>query len=66
VNDHAATEPVKVTISNPLTGAVLEEKIVSNDYMLITAGTCFLKAVQVWGSGAAHILRVRTRPEKSR
>lgn len=42
-------EPVKVTVSDPKSGDVLEERIVSNDYCLITAGNRYVKSVQVMG-----------------
>lgn len=49
-------KPVKVTISDPETGAVLEEKMVANDYMLITAGRRYLKSIQIMGR--THMLAV--------
>lgn len=42
-------KPVKVTVSDPDTGEVLEEKIVANDYCLITAGNRYVKSLQVMG-----------------
>lgn len=48
--------PVKVTISDPATGKVLEEKIVDNDYVIITAGRRYIKSVQVMGK--THMLAV--------
>lgn len=47
---------IKVTISDPNTGKVLEERIVQNDYVLITAGTRYLKSTQIWGR--THMLAV--------
>lgn len=41
--------PIKVTISDPDTGQVLEEKVVSNNYVLICAGNRYLKSMQIWG-----------------
>ena len=42
-------KPVKVTVSDPETGAVLEEKILANDYCLITAGNVSIKSIQRMG-----------------
>lgn len=42
-------KPIKVTISDPETGAVLDEQIVSNDYMLICAGKRYVKNIQIMG-----------------
>ncbi len=53
--DHG-TGPVKVTVSDPETGKIFEEKIVSNDYVLICNGSRYLKSVQVMGK--THILAV--------
>jgi hypothetical protein len=48
--------PVKVTISDPVTGKVLEEKIVSNDYVIITNGRRYVKSIQMMGD--THMLAV--------
>lgn len=48
--------PIKVTVSDPETGAVLEEKTLSNDYVLITAGKRYLKHTQIMGK--THMLAV--------
>lgn len=48
--------PVKVTISDPQTGVILEERIIANDYLLITAGNVYLKSVQAMGR--THMLAV--------
>ena len=50
------TGPVKVTVSDPETGKVFEEKIVSNDYVIICNGRRYLKSVQVMGK--THMLAV--------
>jgi hypothetical protein len=52
----AFEKPIKVTISDPESGAVLEEKILANDYCLITAGNVHLKSVQTMGR--THMLAV--------
>ena len=50
-------KPVKLTVSDPETGAVLEEKILANDYCLITAGNRFLSYMNIMGT--THILYVK-------
>lgn len=45
-----ANGPIKVTISDPATGDVLEEKIIDNDYVLICAGNRYLKSIQRMGT----------------
>lgn len=43
--------PVKVTVSDPSTGEVLEERIVKNDFMLICAGNRYMHGVQAFLNG---------------
>lgn len=50
---------IKVTVSDPDTGEVFEEKTVANDYVLICAGDRYLKSWQVWG--ATHQLNIGSR-----
>lgn len=50
-------KPVKITVSDPDSGEVLQEKILQNDYCLITAGNRFLHYMNVMGS--THILYVK-------
>jgi hypothetical protein len=52
----AHPKPVKVTVSDPDTGQVLEERVVANDYVLITAGNRYVKSIQVMGR--THMLAV--------
>lgn len=49
-------KPVKVTVSDPATGAVLEEKIVNDDYVIVTAGRRYIKSVQIMGK--THMIAV--------
>lgn len=51
------TKPVKVTVSDPETGAILEEKIVADDYCIVTAGRRYVKHVQAH-KGGTHVLTV--------
>lgn len=41
--------PIKVTVSDPDTGQVLQEKVITNDYVLITAGDRYVKSLQILG-----------------
>lgn len=50
------TGPVKVTVSDPETGKVFEEKIINNDYVIICAGRRYVKSVQLMGK--THMLAV--------
>lgn len=49
-------KPVKVTISDPETGAIMEEKIVANDYLVICTGRRYVKHLQVMGR--THMLAI--------
>lgn len=42
-------KPVKVTVSDPETGEVLEERTVDNDYFLLCAGRRYVKNIQCMG-----------------
>lgn len=50
------TGPVRVTISDPETGNVFEEKIVSNDYVIICNGRRYVKSIQLVGK--THMIAV--------
>lgn len=54
--DSGYDKPVRVTISDPETGATLNEVVVQNDYVLITAGNRYLKSMQIMGR--THMLAV--------
>lgn len=49
-------KPVKVTVSDPETGEVLEERVVANDYALVTAGRRYVKSIQQMGR--THMIAV--------
>jgi hypothetical protein len=57
--------PIKVTISDPTTGEVLVERIVENDYMLITVGNRYVKSLQTMGrpGRATHMIAVAVQPK---
>lgn len=41
---------VRVKVCDPDTDAVLEERLVDNDYVIVCAGNRYLKSWQIWGS----------------
>jgi hypothetical protein len=51
-------DPIKVTVSDPDTGAVLGEQVVANDYVLICAGDRYLAHTQAHADGT-HVLTVK-------
>jgi hypothetical protein len=56
---------IKVTVSDPATGEVLGEKVISNDYVLVCAGNRYLKNLHVMGR--THMLAVAVaKPEDAR
>lgn len=63
MNDRDMTKPVKVTVSNPETGVVLEEKLLENDYVVITAGNRYVDGIQIMGG--THIVYIK-REKKGR
>lgn len=48
--------PVKVALSDPETGETFEERIVRNDYLLVTVGNRYVKSLQVMGK--THMIAV--------
>jgi len=52
--------PLKITISDPETGAVLVERTIENDYVLITHGDRYVKNLQIMGS--THMIAVARGP----
>lgn len=57
-------KPIRVTISDPETGAELESRVVENDYILITAGNRYLKSAQVMGR--THMLSIAVEKNRER
>ena len=49
-------KPIKVTVTDPETGEVLDEKVVANDYVLVTPGNRYVKSLQVMGR--THMIAV--------
>jgi rRNA-processing protein FCF1 len=52
-------KPVKVTISDPETGEVLDEKVVTNDYCIVCTGDRYVKSAQMMGR--THLLAIAVR-----
>ena len=49
-------DPIKVTVTDPTTGEVLQERILVNDYAVICAGDRYVKSIQIMGS--THMIAV--------
>lgn len=49
-------DSIKVTVTDPATGEVLQEATIANDYVVICAGNRYLKSVRVMGS--THMIAV--------
>lgn len=57
--DREHDRPVKVTITDADTGAVLDEKVVTNDYCIVTTGNRYVKSMQQMGR--THMLAIAVR-----
>ena len=53
------TEPIKVTVTDPTTGEVLGEQTVTDDYVLICAGTAELTHTQASPTTGTHVLTIK-------
>jgi hypothetical protein len=51
------SEPVKVTVSDPVTGEVLAEKVIDNDYVVVVAGARYVSGTQV--AGRTHTVTIK-------
>lgn len=49
-NEIVQKSRVKVKVCDPETDAVLEERVVENDYVVVCAGNRYVKSWQIWGS----------------
>lgn len=54
--DRESEKPVRVVVIDPETGAVLDDKIVTNDYCIITTGLRYVKSMQIMGR--THMLAI--------
>lgn len=52
-------EPIKVTVSDPTTGEVLGEQVVTDDYVLVCAGTAELTYTQASPTTGTHVLTIK-------
>jgi hypothetical protein len=59
MSDFDYRKPVKVVVSDPDTGQVLEEKVVANDYCVLTVGNRYVKHLQIWGTTHTFSIAVR-------
>jgi hypothetical protein len=49
-------DAVKITLSDPVTGEVFEERVCANDYVLVTTGKRYVKSLQVMGK--THMIAI--------
>ena len=56
------SDGIKVTVSDPETGAVFEERVIDNDFIVLCAGNHYLAGVQVHGNGTQVITVKRGTP----
>lgn len=52
------SDAIKITVSDPATGEVLDEKVLDNEYLLICAGKTYLDGTQASFNGT-HVLTVK-------
>jgi len=52
-------DAVKVTVSDPVTGEVLEERVVENDYMIVCSGDREVGLTTVYSNGT-HVVTIRS------
>lgn len=52
-------EPIKVTVTDPATGEVLGEQVVTDDYVLVCAGTAELTHTQASPTTGTHVLTIK-------
>jgi hypothetical protein len=52
---------IRVTIENTDTGKTETETIASNDYWIITTGTCYVSNTQVYPKTGTHQLTIKGR-----
>lgn len=62
MSESSHDKPVKVTVSDPETGEVLQERVIANDYCLVTAGNRYVKSLQVMGRTHMIAVAVEKKP----
>lgn len=50
---------IKVTVSEPESGEVLEERVIDNDYLVIVAGDRYIEGVQAHTATGTHIVTIK-------
>lgn len=50
--------PIKVTVSDPESGEVLESRVIVNDYLVLCAGDRYVSGVNAHGNGT-HVVTVK-------
>lgn len=54
--DRESQKPVRVVVSDPETGKVLDDVIVTNDYCIVCTGQRYVKSMQIMGR--THMLAI--------
>lgn len=52
------SEAIKVTITDPASGEVLGEKVLDNEYLLVTSGNRYLAHTNAHANGT-HVLTIK-------
>lgn len=53
--------PIKVTVSDPDTGEVLETQILDNDFLVLCAGAPYISGIQHYPRTGTQILTIKRR-----
>lgn len=56
--------PVRLVVTDAATGKVIDDKVIENDYAVITQGNRYVKSVQMMGKPGrlTHMIAVAVRP----
>lgn len=54
------SDAIKVTVSDPESGEVLGEQTIQDDYVIITAGSCYVAHTNAHANGT-HVLTLKGR-----
>lgn len=60
--------PVRVVVTDVATGKVLDDKVISNDYAIVTQGNRYVKSVQMMGKPGrmTHMVAIAVAPQPPR
>lgn len=54
-----SAEPIKVTVSDPATGEVLGEQVISDDYIVICAGNRYVSGTQSYPAKGTAVITIK-------